>query len=127
MFINFCILTNVQALTAVIFEQNFWYRVCRVIYGRLTTEELQELYPNLENLVQSYQNLIQMNGVDLHVALNGITNYGEVVSSACETIATCYNNYYVENFESILVKYFIYIIRANYRASTIYLLNELLY
>ncbi|CEG75968.1 hypothetical protein RMATCC62417_10931 [Rhizopus microsporus] len=68
-----------------------------------------------------------MNGVNLHVALNGITNYDEVVPSACETIATCCNNYYVENFENILAKCFIYIIRANYRNLPIGTIKSIVY
>ncbi|KAL0073156.1 hypothetical protein F4703DRAFT_1721494, partial [Phycomyces blakesleeanus] len=53
-------------------------------------------------------------GVNLTVSLNGLKNYGAVVSSACMTIATTYNNYYVEKFENIIANYFIYITRTNF-------------
>ncbi|KAI9476218.1 MAG: hypothetical protein EXX96DRAFT_540759 [Benjaminiella poitrasii] len=126
LFINFYILTNRISSTAI-FEQNFWYRVCRVIFGRLTIQQQQLFYPNVENLEDTYQTLTQVDGVNLNVNLNGITNYGEVVSSACETIATCYNNYYVENFENILANYFIYIIRVNFGILPIGAIKNIVY
>ncbi|KAL0087461.1 hypothetical protein J3Q64DRAFT_1638717, partial [Phycomyces blakesleeanus] len=58
--------------------------------------------------------------VNLTVNLNGLKNYGAVVSSACKTIAITYNNYYVENFENIIANYFMYIKRTNFRARYYY-------
>ncbi|KAL0087488.1 hypothetical protein J3Q64DRAFT_1638466, partial [Phycomyces blakesleeanus] len=58
--------------------------------------------------------------VNLTVNLNGLKNYGAVVSSACKTIAITYNNYYVENFENIIANYFMYIKRTNFRVRYYY-------
>lgn len=119
--INFYILKYPSSITVDIFKQNFWYRVCRVIYGNITIQRLQEMYPALEHLVEAYQTLNEADGVDTKVSLTEIKNYGQVISTACETIATCYNNYYVENFESIIANYLIYIIRVRFEVSTCYL------
>ncbi|KAI7903949.1 uncharacterized protein BX663DRAFT_432711, partial [Cokeromyces recurvatus] len=51
-------------------------------------------------------------GVDLIVKRNGLTNYGQVFSSACEALATCYNNYYIEYFQTFIANYFIYMVRG---------------
>ncbi|KAI8329114.1 hypothetical protein BC941DRAFT_333663, partial [Chlamydoabsidia padenii] len=45
--------------------------------------------------------------INILVPLNNLRNYDQIVSTACVTLATCYNNYYVENFESIVANYFI--------------------
>ncbi|CEG80614.1 hypothetical protein RMATCC62417_14919 [Rhizopus microsporus] len=55
------------------------------------------------------------NNVNLTVPLNGLSNYGQVISAAYETVATAYNNYYIENYEQFITNYFIYIIRLNFR------------
>ncbi|KAI7908316.1 uncharacterized protein BX663DRAFT_557456 [Cokeromyces recurvatus] len=46
---------------------------------------------------------------------NRLKNYGQSLSTACETVATTYNNYYVENFENIISNYFIYTLRTKMR------------
>ncbi|GAA5813969.1 hypothetical protein MFLAVUS_007459 [Mucor flavus] len=54
-----------------------------------------------------------MNG-SLFVPENGLKNYGQSLSAACETVATTYNNYYTEKFENIICNYFIYALRTKY-------------
>lgn len=120
LFINYYILQGVSDLSTDLFDQTFWYRVCRVIYGRLTIENLQGYYPRLQHIQTVYEELIQADGVNLTVNLNGLQNYGIVISSACKTIATTYNNYYVENFERIIANYFIYITRSEFRVRSFY-------
>lgn len=61
-------------------------------------------------LAAMWNELNSFEGVNLTVARDGITNYGQVISSVCETIATSYNNYYIENFHNIIANYFIYMI-----------------
>ncbi|KAL0083931.1 hypothetical protein F4703DRAFT_1737612, partial [Phycomyces blakesleeanus] len=65
--------------------------------------------------------------VNLTVNLNGLKNYGAVVSSACKTIAITYNNYYVENFENIIANYFMYIKRTNFRDLSITAIKKIVY
>lgn len=58
-----------------------------------------------------------MNNGSLFVPENGLKNYGQSLSAACETVATTYNNYYIENFENIICNYFIYAVRTKYLVS----------
>ncbi|KAI8073508.1 uncharacterized protein B0P05DRAFT_580265 [Gilbertella persicaria] len=50
----------------------------------------------------------------LHETWDEHKNYGQVLSTACETIATCYNNYYIENSENIISNYLIYKMRTSF-------------
>lgn len=72
----------------------------------------------MPSLVDTWNELSNMEGVNLTVARDGISNYGQVISTTCETIATSYNNYYVENFQNITAKYFIYMISTAFPVST---------
>lgn len=109
-FVNYYILKHPQNLSNRIFEQNFWYSVCRVVYENLSTEDFQQQNPHMPFLANVWNELSGFEGVSLTVAENRISNYGQVVSSACETIATSYNNYYIENFHSVIANYFVYMI-----------------
>lgn len=59
LFINYYILQGASDVSTDLFGQDFWYRVCRVIYGRLTMEALQQCYPRLYHLQTIYTELIQ--------------------------------------------------------------------
>ncbi|OAD70894.1 hypothetical protein PHYBLDRAFT_182351 [Phycomyces blakesleeanus NRRL 1555(-)] len=90
------ILNNVHVQRArdrIVLQSSFLREVV-VLYGRLTIVEFQHHYPRLQHLQTLYTELIQTNEVNLTVNLNGLKNYGAVVSSACKTIAITYNNYY---------------------------------
>ncbi|OAD70934.1 hypothetical protein PHYBLDRAFT_182362 [Phycomyces blakesleeanus NRRL 1555(-)] len=92
------ILNNVHVQRArdrIVLQSSFLREVV-VLYGRLTIVEFQHHYPRLQHLQTLYTELIQTNEVNLTVNLNGLKNYGAVVSSACKTIAITYNNYYNE-------------------------------
>lgn len=52
----------------------------------------------MPSVADTWNELSNMEGVNLTVARGGISNYGQVISTPCETIATSYTNYYVENF-----------------------------
>ncbi|KAI7899815.1 uncharacterized protein BX663DRAFT_563531 [Cokeromyces recurvatus] len=87
-------------------------------------------YKDTKREISAEQNLdmVQLTSsfVELSATLNGslfvpenrLKNYGQFLPTACETIATTYNNYYVENFENIICNYFIYTLRAKYPAHT---------
>ncbi|KAI7884443.1 uncharacterized protein EV154DRAFT_554865 [Mucor mucedo] len=69
---------------------------------------------DLPQLISSFAGLsATMNG-NLFVPENGLKNYGQSLSTACETVATTYNNYYIENFENIICNYFIYALKTKY-------------
>ncbi|GAA5813666.1 hypothetical protein MFLAVUS_007152 [Mucor flavus] len=91
---------NVEYLSNDIFEKNFLYRVCRLIYGNINIEELQNFYPRLPGIQAVYNRLQALGNVNLSVEKQGLIVYGQIVSSACDTIATAYNNFYVENYET---------------------------
>ncbi|GAA5815031.1 hypothetical protein MFLAVUS_008537 [Mucor flavus] len=96
---------NVEYLSNDIFEKNFWYRVCRLIYGNINIEELQNFYPRLPGIQAAYNRLQALDDVNLSVEKQGLVGYGQIVLSACDTIATAYNNFYVENYETLKQKY----------------------
>ncbi|KAI7897334.1 uncharacterized protein EV154DRAFT_475654 [Mucor mucedo] len=77
----------------------------------LVFQNFQSQYPLIPRLVEVWDELNGVEGVNLTVDKGNLILYGQVVSSACESIATCYNNYYIENFENIIANYFIYMIR----------------
>ncbi|GAA5808492.1 hypothetical protein MFLAVUS_001883 [Mucor flavus] len=67
-----------------------------------------------------------MNG-SLFVPKNGLKNYGQSLSAACETVATTYNNYYTENFENIICNYFIYALRIKFPNAKVGCIKNLVY
>lgn len=117
LFINFYILRRPNNLTNEFFQQNFWYSICRVVNENLSIAQLQSKYPQILFLADTWTELHGIEGIDLSVKKDGLTNYGQVLSTACESIATCYNNYYIENFQDIIAKYFIYMVRTAFPVS----------
>jgi hypothetical protein len=116
-FVSYYILSNANSvgnLTNDIFDKIFWYRICRVVYGKITIQQLQNLYPRLRGIQAAFNRLQSMDDVNLLVELNDLVGYGQILSTACETIATSSNNFYVENFEHYLANYFIYKLQAEY-------------
>ncbi|KAI7903241.1 uncharacterized protein BX663DRAFT_542733 [Cokeromyces recurvatus] len=81
-------------------KRNFWYRACRLIYGNIKIGELQSLYPRPPGIQAAYNHLQELDNVNLSVEKQGLVGYGQIVSSACDTVATAYNNFYVENYET---------------------------
>ncbi|KAI7896149.1 uncharacterized protein EV154DRAFT_535887 [Mucor mucedo] len=82
-----------------------------MVYQNLSAQNFQSQYPLIPHLAEVWDELNGVEGVNLTVDKGNLTLYGQVVSSACESIATCYKNYYIENFENIIANYFIYMIR----------------
>ncbi|KAG2209822.1 hypothetical protein INT47_001971 [Mucor saturninus] len=85
--------------------------VCRAVHQNLSVQNFQSQYPLIPHLAKVWDEINGVEGVNLTVDKGNLTLYGQVVSSACESIATCYNNYYIENFENIIANIFIYMIR----------------
>ncbi|GAA5806707.1 hypothetical protein MFLAVUS_000055 [Mucor flavus] len=79
--------------------------VCRLIYGNINIEELQNFYTKLPGIQAAYNRLQALDNVNLSVEKQGLIGYGQIVSSACDTIATVYNNFYVENYETLKQEY----------------------
>ncbi|KAI7898094.1 uncharacterized protein BX663DRAFT_443775, partial [Cokeromyces recurvatus] len=63
----------------------------------------------------------------LFVPENRLKSYEQSLSTACETVATTYNNYYVENFENIICNYFIYTLRTKYPNEKVGCIKNLVY
>lgn len=116
-FINYYILKYPENLVNDFFQKNFWYSLCRVVCKQLSVQEFQAKYTHIQHLEDLWTELNGYQNVDLIVEKEGLTNYGQVLSSACETTATCYNNYYIENFENIICNYYIYMIRREFLVS----------
>ncbi|KAI8970488.1 hypothetical protein BDF20DRAFT_127837 [Mycotypha africana] len=113
--VNHYILTYHKHVTNALFEQNFWYTVCRVVYGSARIEDVEARYPEMTGFAEAYYTLsIHHQEVNLSVYCGYLAYYGQIVSSACITLATTYENYYVENFEDTVAKYFIYYLRLHY-------------
>ncbi|KAI7890974.1 uncharacterized protein EV154DRAFT_551846 [Mucor mucedo] len=111
-FINYYILRYSADLPNEFFQQNFWYSLCRLINENMSIESFK-------------QNGLE--GVSMFVKKEGLTNYGQVLASACENVATCYNNFYIENFENIVSNYFIYMIRAEFQDLRIPYIKSIVY
>ncbi|KAI8875342.1 hypothetical protein K501DRAFT_280465 [Backusella circina FSU 941] len=105
-FINYYIIKYPQNLSNEFFQQNFWYSLCRVVCNQLSVSDFQLKYTNIRYLEDLWTELNSLDGIDMTVAKDGIQNYSQVLATACETTATSYNNYYIENFENIICNYF---------------------
>ncbi|PHZ12243.1 uncharacterized protein RHIMIDRAFT_238058 [Rhizopus microsporus ATCC 52813] len=81
----------------------------------------------MPSLADTWNELSNMEGVNLTVARNGISNYGQVISTTCETIATSYNNYYVESFQNTTANYFIYTISTTFPVAKVSTIKYLVY
>ncbi|OAD68502.1 hypothetical protein PHYBLDRAFT_173492 [Phycomyces blakesleeanus NRRL 1555(-)] len=82
-----------------------------IVQSSFLREVLPHHYPRLQHLQALYTEPMQTNGVNLTVSLNGLKNYGAVVSSACMTIATTYNNCYylsIMAIENIVYEHLLY-------------------
>ncbi|CAO3696067.1 unnamed protein product [Rhizopus stolonifer] len=107
-FINYYIIKYPQNLPKEFFQQNFWYSLCRVVCEQLSVSDFQSKYTNIHYLEDLWTELNSLKNINLNVAKDGLRNYGQILATACETTATCYNNYYIENFQNIICNYFIY-------------------
>ena len=105
LFVNYYIITN--CLTTIpneIFTQNFWYSICMLIFGNLSSQELQAKYSSVLNLAHAFDQYFQDYPLSIR-PLAGLKGYSQCLSAACITVATTYNNYYVENYEEKLIQY----------------------
>ncbi|KAI7893257.1 uncharacterized protein EV154DRAFT_583715 [Mucor mucedo] len=75
----------------------------------------QKYISHIPHLEEIWTELSGIEGVSMFVQKEGLTNYGQVIASACKNVATCYDNFYIENFENIVSNYFIYMIRAEFQ------------
>ncbi|GAA5813215.1 hypothetical protein MFLAVUS_006689 [Mucor flavus] len=114
LFVNFFILQHPTNLTNDFFDQNFWYTITRVIRGSSDEERPADQNLDVALLASSFVELSATTNGSLFVPENGLKNYGQSLSAACETVVTTYNNYYIENFENIICNYFIYALRTKY-------------
>ncbi|KAI8991922.1 hypothetical protein BDF20DRAFT_831922 [Mycotypha africana] len=107
--VNHYILMYHTHVTNALFEQNFWYTVCRVVYGSARIEDVEARYPEMTGFAEAYYTLlIHHHEVNLSVYCGYLAYYGQIVSSAYITLAKTYENYHVEKFEGTVAKYFIY-------------------
>ncbi|ORE06558.1 hypothetical protein BCV72DRAFT_120817, partial [Rhizopus microsporus var. microsporus] len=141
LFVNCFILKHPNKLTNDFFEQNFWYTISKIVragpdkvksiledYRNRRKERSDEENLDVDQLTNAFVFLSSTttNG-SLFVEENGLKNYGQSLSAACETVALSYNNYYIENFENIICNYFIYILKRKYPNVRIGCLKNLVY
>jgi hypothetical protein len=133
LFINYFIIKHPNKLTNGFFDQNFWYTISIIVRGYPDPAKIKftlKKYRNKRNekpneedsldvdqLTNSFVELSTTVDHSLFVAENKLKNYGQSLSTACETIATTYNNYDIENYESIICNYFICILNKKYSIS----------
>ncbi|KAG2233899.1 hypothetical protein INT48_004387 [Thamnidium elegans] len=55
--VNYYILHSSNNLTNDLFEQNFWYTICRLIYGNITMDGVQNKYPGITNITADFSDL----------------------------------------------------------------------
>ncbi|CAO3683280.1 unnamed protein product [Rhizopus stolonifer] len=106
-FINYYIIKYPQNLPKELFQQNFWYSLYRVVCEQLSVSDFQSKYTNIHYLEGLWTELNSLENINLIVAKDGLRNYGQALATACETTATCYNSYYIGNFQNIICNYFI--------------------
>ncbi|KAI8090752.1 hypothetical protein BDF21DRAFT_396185 [Thamnidium elegans] len=104
-FINYYIIKRPQNLPNVCFQQNFWHSSCRVVCEQLSINDFQSKYANIHHLEDLWMELNNHEHINLIVAKDGMRNYGQVFSTACETIAMCYNNDCIENFQNTIYNF----------------------
>ncbi|PHZ13402.1 uncharacterized protein RHIMIDRAFT_305406 [Rhizopus microsporus ATCC 52813] len=141
LFVNYFILKHPNKLTNDFFEQNFWYTISKIVragpdkiksiledYRNRRKERSDEENLDVDQLTNAFVFLSSTttNG-SLFVEENGLKNYGQSLSAACETVALSYNNYYIENFENIICNYFIYILKRKYPNVRVGCLKNLVY
>ncbi|KAG2194569.1 hypothetical protein INT47_006528, partial [Mucor saturninus] len=126
-FVNDYILQYPNNLSNEFFQQNFWYSLCRVVCKQLSIKDFQLKYATIHYLEDAWMELNNLEGVNLNVEKDGLKNYGQVLATACETTATCYNNYYIENFQNIICNYFIYMIFKEFPDVKISVIRKLVY
>ncbi|KAI8073790.1 hypothetical protein BDF21DRAFT_475198, partial [Thamnidium elegans] len=68
-----------------------------------------------------------LENVNLLVEREGLVGYGQIVLSACDTVATAYNNFYVENYETYIGNYFIYRLKQEYTNIKMPLVKKIVY
>ncbi|GAA5809176.1 hypothetical protein MFLAVUS_002581 [Mucor flavus] len=56
-----------------------------LVYGNITIDHVQNSYPKLANISAAFNELQNMDNVNLLVEKNNLVGYGHVVSSACES------------------------------------------
>lgn len=116
LFVNYYIIKYPESLPNEFFQQNFWYSLCRLINENISIDVFKQKYSlNVPHLEEAWSELSSLEGVVMTVQKEGLTNYGQVLSTACESIATCYNNFYIENFENVVLNYFIYMISKEFQ------------
>ncbi|KAI8078019.1 uncharacterized protein B0P05DRAFT_470916, partial [Gilbertella persicaria] len=59
-----------------------------------------------------------LENVNMLVQKGGLVGYGQIVSSACESLVTAYSNFYVENYETYAGNFFLFKLKIRYPAST---------
>ncbi|KAI7898161.1 uncharacterized protein BX663DRAFT_268768 [Cokeromyces recurvatus] len=106
LFVNYYILKYPDSLSNDFFQQNFWCSVCRLVNKNMTIDDFKQKYSSgIPCLGETWNELNDLEGVSMIVDKEGLSNYGQVLSTACEIVAICYNNFYVENFETIISNY----------------------
>lgn len=120
-FINYYILdhsNNVEHISKHVFNNLFWYRICRLLYGNINIHQLQNYYPSLPNLEIVFNRLQSLDNVNILVEKGDMIGYGQIVASACESVVTTYNNFYVENYENYIGNFFLYKLKVKYPVSS---------
>ncbi|ORE04606.1 hypothetical protein BCV72DRAFT_312482 [Rhizopus microsporus var. microsporus] len=141
LFVNYFILKHPNKLTNGFFEQNFWHTISRIV--RAGPDKIKSILvdyrnrrkerPNEENLDvdQLTNSFVYLSSTTTHgnlfVEENGLRNYEQSLSTACETVATSYNNYYIENFEDIICNYFFYTLKRKYPNVKVGYIKNLVY
>ncbi|KAI8981799.1 hypothetical protein BDF20DRAFT_834479 [Mycotypha africana] len=78
--VNHYILTYHKHITNALFEQNFGYTVCRVVYGSARIEDVEARYPKMTGFAKAYYTLL-IHHHEVHLS------DGQIVLSACVTLA----------------------------------------
>jgi hypothetical protein len=87
LFVNYYILST-DRVHKEFLKQNFWYSVCKVIYGNDSINGTSNQWPGVQKLENVYTVLIQK--YPLFGIASPPTNSAHSLSSACINISTCY-------------------------------------
>lgn len=92
-----------NGIPTYMFSQNFWYSVCQLILG-LDITNINTKFPSDFTGEDGFWTWFSALHPNINYPLN-VTGYSDILSAACQEMATVYTNNIVENFQPRVVAY----------------------
>jgi hypothetical protein len=113
LFVNFYVIHHEGPIPAYCFTQNFFYSVMQLIQGRTMTSNTDKCPNDLIQTWHYYKDyLYEILEVDGQEIANNNLRTSDVLTEACVTLSTVYQNHIVENFNGRIYEVFKYKIQT---------------